>query len=68
VASRFTATIRSESRSGLSKDLNIARITPTLIIQQFDATHFYDREYEIETKLSNGRWLYRYARTKKQKL
>ena len=57
-----------EPRSGLSRDYEIAALTPTLIIQQFDARYLYDHEYEIETKLSNGRWLYRYRKTTKHKL
>jgi hypothetical protein len=54
-------------RSGLSRDDEIVMLTPTLIIQQFDDRYLYEREYEIETQLSNGRWLYRYRRTAKSK-
>ena len=57
-----------EPRSGLSRELNIPRLSPTLVLQQFDAKYLYDREYEIETQLSNGRWLYRYRKTTKRKL
>jgi hypothetical protein len=57
-----------EPRSGLSRDYEIAALTPKLIIQQFDAKYLYDREYEVEAQLANGRWLYRYRKTTKRRL